>query len=83
MVFKLVRKTTFEQTYNFFVIICFVAVVVVVVGYNQSLRQESNFILFCAFNCVTYINPHPLNPFISKFRSSRRKPSYQYYLIYN
>ena len=49
-------------------------------GYNQNLRWKSNFTLFCIFNYVTYINSHPLNPFIDKFRSSRRIASYQYYL---
>ena len=48
----------------------------VFVGYNQSLQRENNFILFCIFNYVTYINSQPLNPFVGKFRSSQRKPSY-------
>ena len=34
MVFKLVRKTIFEEPFSFFVMICFF----VVVGYNQSLQ---------------------------------------------
>ena len=57
--------------------------VFVFVGYNQSLRRKSNFILLCIFKYVTYINSHPVNPFSGKFWFSRRKPSYQYYLICN
>ena len=76
MVFKLVRKTIFEQTHKFCVVICCCFFLD-----NQSLRRESNFILFCIFNYVTYINSYPLNLFIFKFRSSLGKPSYQYYLI--
>ena len=52
-------------------------------GYNQSLRWKSSFTLFWIFNYVTYINSHPLNPFIGKFRSSQRRPGYQYYLMFN
>ena len=40
-------------------------------GYNQSLRGESNFILLCVFNYVTYINPHTLHPFIGNFGPPR------------
>ena len=66
MELKLERKTLFKQTHNF----CLS--VFVFAGYDQSLQRESNFILFYVFNYVTYINPHALNPFIGKFRSSRR-----------
>ena len=31
-------------------------------GYNESVQRESNFILFCIFNYVPYIKPHP--PFL-------------------
>ena len=30
-------------------------------GYNKSLQRESNFILFCILNYVTYIDSHTLN----------------------
>ena len=70
--FKLARNTIFEQTYNFYAIICFCFYS----GDNQSAKRKSNFILFCIFNYVTYINSHPLNASIGKFGSSRRKPSY-------
>ena len=51
MSFKLVRKTIFEQTYNFCVIICFCFRWI-----YKSLRRKSDFILFCIFNYVTCIN---------------------------
>ena len=55
MLFKLLRKPIFEQTYCLFAF----------VDYNQSLQRESNLVLFCYFNYVTYIKPRPLNPFIA------------------
>ena len=71
MAFKFVRKTIFEQAYNFLsnhLILFFLDVI--------SLHQEINVLLFCIFNYITYINSYPLNPFIGLFRSSRRKPGY-------
>ena len=81
MAFKLVRKTIFEQTYNFCVIICFCFRWI-----YKSLRRKSDFILFCIFNYVTCINSPPiliLNLSIGKFQSSRRRRSYQYHLMCN
>ena len=54
VVFKLVIKALFEK-----LTISVWLSVFVFTGYNQSLQRESNFILFCTFNYVTYINPHP------------------------
>ena len=71
MVFKFVRKTIFEQAYIVCLIIDFFFFLDVI-----SLHREGNVLLFCIFNYITYINSYPLNPFISKFRSSRRKPGY-------
>ena len=74
MIFTLVRKSIFEQTYTFCVIILdFFA------RYNQSLQRESNFILFYIFNYVIFTNFQPINFFIGKFQYSRKKPSYQYH----
>ena len=53
MIFKLGSKSIFEQTYTFFVIIWDIFAV-----YNQILQLESNFILFCTFNCVTFSNSY-------------------------
>ena len=60
MIFKLGRKSIFEQNYTFFVIIWDIFTI-----YNQILQLESNFILLCTFNCVT--NSYPLNSFVGKF----------------
>ena len=73
MIFKLGSKSILEQTYTFFVIIWDIFV------YNQILQLESNFILFCTFNCVTFSISYSLNSFVDKFWSSRRKPCYQYH----
>ena len=70
MIFKLVRKSTFEQNYTFYVIIW---------DFFGRAQSENNFKLFFFFNYVTFTKPHPLNRFVGKFWSSRRKTNYQYY----
>ena len=68
IIFKLVSKKIFEQSYNFCVLS-----IIVFVAYNQNLQRERSFISFCVFNYVTYITCHSYNPFVGKFRSSRKK----------
>ena len=70
MIFKLVRKSTFEQNYTFYVIIW---------DFFGRAQSENNFMLFFFFNYVTFTKPHPLNRFVGKFWSSRSKTNYQYY----
>ena len=51
MEFKHVRKILFEQPYNFCVIIwVFLFYFFFFAGFNQSLRRESDFVLFCISN---------------------------------
>ena len=66
-------RTVFKLTRNLFLFLLDIIKV-----YDEKVTS------FCfVFLNVTYINSHPVNPFSGKFLSSRRKPSYQYYLICN
>ena len=60
MVFKLIKETLFEQTDNFMWLSVFVFA-----GYNQSLRQEINLILFWILKgpvkLASIYNLQPLN----------------------
>ena len=74
IIFKLVRKVNVWT--NLYVFCNYLGFFV---RYNQSLRGKINLILFCIFNFVTFLNSYPLNSFISKFWSFRRKNSDQYH----
>ena len=58
MIFKLVKKQYLKK-----LVIYVCLSVFVYTGYNQRLQRESNFILFCIFDYVTYVTSYTLNPF--------------------
>ena len=70
---KLVKKKFISK--NSCVVICFSF------SWIWSKFTRSNFIWFCIFNYVIYLRL-PKFPFIGKFWTFRRKPSYQYYLVW-
>ena len=55
MVFKLVRKTLFERTYNFCHCLFLFSMDVI----KEKLTYVEKVMSFYLFNYVTYINPHP------------------------